>query len=78
MCIAWSELGPSIANTNYWLVSLEEVMGKSLVFHPGAIDESVFSGASVPLLAAKFLFGHGFDACLLKPEFTKKNRKPII
>jgi hypothetical protein len=58
VCIAGSQLGPGIADANHWLFAFKKVVRESLVFHPGSVDKSVFSGSTVPLLATEFLFGH--------------------
>jgi hypothetical protein len=58
VCIAGGQLGPGIADSDHRLFAFKKVMGESLVFHPGPVDKSVFTGSAVPFLASEFLFGH--------------------
>jgi hypothetical protein len=58
MGVARREFGPGIANPDHRFFSFKKMMRKSLVFHPRAVNESVFSGAPVPFLAAEFFLSH--------------------
>jgi hypothetical protein len=73
MGIAGGEFGPGVADADYRLFSIKKVVRESLVFHPGSVDDSVFSGAAVPFLTTEFLLGHRLERVVLfGQEDTKK------
>jgi hypothetical protein len=57
--VAWSELTPSVADTNDG-AAVKAIGGQALALHPAAMNEIVFAGTSKPMLGtAKLVFGVG-------------------
>jgi hypothetical protein len=59
MSIARRQFTPGITNTNDWF-SLKMMRGYPLIFHPGSIDNAIFSFSGKPVSTSQIICFHGY------------------